>query len=170
MTGTLVFLGAGAALLLLLVLSWRGDSELELEEPDSPSDPAVMRQIIAPRDMAYVASLGMPKIQRFFVRERRRLALDWLRASRKEACRLLYAHAEAAKRSRDIRPMMEIRIACLFASFFLLYLAMAGLVRLFGPFRTPALLRSGEYLFTSLESLGRAAAGRGLLERQTYPA
>jgi len=168
MTEVLVFLGAGAALFLLLALwSRREDGELEPEGPIGPPDPSVMRRILAQQDMAYIASLRLPRIQRFFVRERSRLALAWLRASRDEGRRLLQRHAEAVRRQRDIRPMTEIRIAWLFASFLLASLTAAGLVRLCGPFRVPALRRSVEHLLGSLDSLGRMAGAPALLDSRS---
>jgi hypothetical protein len=163
-----VFLGTGAALILFM-LAWRdGDPGKELEEFDGPSSPLVMRRIIAQEDMLYVASLQMPHIRRFFLRERRRLALDWLRASRKEALRLLRSHKEAVRHSDDTRAAREIQIVAGFASFVVVYSAMAGTVRLFGPFRVPALLRSVEYLSDSLESLTRTMGGVVPLDRKAH--
>ncbi len=159
-----ISIATGAALFLLM-LAWRNsDIGLDSAELGGPSDPSIMRRIIAQEDLLYVASLHMPRIRHFFVRERRRLALDWLRSARQEALRLLRDHVEAVRRLGDLRPAAEVRIGAAFASFLCVYTVTAAMVYLFGPFRVPVLLRSGEYLFDSLEALGRTISGVAALE------
>jgi hypothetical protein len=170
MTELLIFLAAGTVLLLLVAASSRRHSaEMEPEELAGPPDPSVMRRILAPQDMAYIASLRIPGIQRLFVRERRRLALAWLRASREEASRQLRRHAHMVRCQREIRPATEIRIAWLFGSSQLTCLIMAGFVWSCGPFRVPVLLKSVDYLLGSLESLGRTAGNPDLMESGASP-
>ena len=160
MTGLLVFIGASAALILLLLVVKRpANGELA---PAGLPDRAIMERILAPEDARYIASLGLPRVHRLFLRERRRLAVRWLRAIRAEATRLFRLHTRAVRQARDVRPMTEVRVACAFALFMLNYAVIAGLVRWYGPFHTGAILRLLDSLSGAMGRLSRQlTAGAG---------
>ena len=156
MIGLIVFIGASAALILLLLIVNRpATSE---EAPAGLPDRAIMERILAPEDARYIASLRLPRVHRLFLRERRRLAVRWLRAIRAEATRLFELHTRAVRQTRDVRPMMEFRVACSFALFMLNYAVIVGLVQWYGPFRTSAVLRLFDSLSGAMERLSRQLA------------
>jgi hypothetical protein len=156
MTGLLVFIGASTALILLLLVIKRPATGEEA--PAGLPDRAIMERILAPEDAAYIASLRLPRVHRLFLRERRRLALRWLRAIRAEATRLFGLHTGAVRQTHDVRPMMEVRIACSFAVFMLNYAVIVGLVQWHGPFRTGAILRLFDSLSGAMGRLSRQLA------------
>jgi hypothetical protein len=157
MIGLLVFLGASVALvLLLLVVKHPATSE---EVPVGLPDRAIMERILAPEDSRYIASLRLPRVYRLFQRERRVLALAWLRAIRAEATRIFGLHTRAVRQTQDVRPMMEVRVACSFALFMLNYAVIVGLVRWYGPFGAGAVLRLFDSLSGAMERLSRQVAG-----------
>jgi hypothetical protein len=157
MTGLLVFIGASAALIIMLLLVVKRPAAGE-EAPAGAPDRAIMERILAPEDAAYIASLRLPRVRRLFLRERRRLAVAWLRAIRAEATRLFGAHTRAVRQTHDLRPMTEVRVACSFALFMLNYAVIAGLVQWYGPFRTSAILRWFDSLSGAMERLSRQLA------------
>jgi hypothetical protein len=153
----LVFLGASAALILLLLVVKRPAASEEV--PAGLPDRAIMERILSPEDARYIASLRLPRVYRLFLRDRRLLALAWLRAIRAEATRLFGAHTRAVRQTQDLRPMMEVRVACSFALFMLNYAVIAGLVRWYGPFGAGAILRVFDSLSGAMERLSRQVAG-----------
>jgi hypothetical protein len=156
MISVLVFLGASAALLLLLLIVKRPAAGEEL--PAGLPDRAIMERILAPEDARYVAGLRLPHVRRLFLRERRRLAIAWLRAIRAEATRLFGLHTRAVRQMQDVRPIMEVRVACSFALFMLNYAVIIGLVQWYGPLRTGAILRLFDSLSGAMERLARQVA------------
>jgi len=155
MIGLTAFIAASAALLLLLFLKPPAESE---EAPAGLPDRAFMERILAPEDARYIASLRLPRVHRLFLQERRRLAIAWLRANRAEATRLFALHRRAVRQTRDVSPMMEVRVACAFALFMLNYAAIVGLVQWVGPFRAGAILRLFDSLGGAMERLSRQVA------------
>jgi hypothetical protein len=159
----LVYLGAGVAVLVMLVLALARHSDDP--EPSGLPSRAVMDRALAGEDAAFIARLHDGRLERLFAAERRRLTLAWLRQTRGEAGRLHRAHAHGVRQTGDLRPITEIRIAGEFALFVLVCAALAALVRLSGPFRTRAFLRLLELGVGALETLGnRMAAGAGMAQ------
>ncbi len=153
----LVFLGAGVALILLLLIVKHPATGEEV--PAGLPDRAIMERILSAEDARYIASLRLPRVYRLFLRERRRLAIVWLRAIRAEAARLFGLHTRAVRQMQDVRPIMEVRVACSFALFMLNYAVVVGLVRWYGPFGAGAILRVFDSLSGAMERLSRQVAG-----------
>ena len=87
--------GLCAALAALLVLILRRNRDQEPGESyDSPNrlEPIVrlpnrilLDRCLSAEDLAFISSLESPRLMRLFLRERRRLAIAWLRQTRREA-------------------------------------------------------------------------------------
>lgn len=128
-----------AALLPPLTMKfWHVVYELATDQVCFP-DSAVMHRIVAREDLVYIAGLHSPRLYRLLIRERRRLALNWLHASRDAAYQLLQRHARAVRRPNGIHIITEARVACFLALAMLVSITLAGLVRSGGAFRARTL-------------------------------
>lgn len=128
----------------------RADAEYRLRLPSL----ALLNRCLSVEDFAFTAGLRSPEIARLFLRERRRLALQWLHLTRREAGRLLSFHVRAVRHAADLRPLTEVRLLIHLVLFLVVYETMAILVRLYGPFHAQALLRSLQSLAGVLSGLG----------------
>ena len=67
----------------------------------------LIRQALSPRDIAFVAARGFPKLFKRMQRERRRVALAYLTALHEDFTSLLHLAAVAASLSPDLAPAEE---------------------------------------------------------------
>ncbi|HEY1241131.1 MAG TPA: hypothetical protein VGF16_11270 [Bryobacteraceae bacterium] len=102
--------------------------------------------------MAFIAGLRSPAVLQLLLRERRRLALEWLRLTRREARRLLRLHLRSVRHSADLRPATEARLLLHFGMFVVVYEILVAMVRLYGPVRTQSFVRSVQRLADVLSS------------------
>ncbi len=152
--------GVAAVLLLLLWAVARRQNE-EAAGPPDPSEylvrlppPALLAKCFAVEDVRFAASLGSRPVLQLLLRERKRLALQWLRLTRAEARRLYRLHVRSARHAPDLQPSAEGRLLVHFGLFLLVYHMMTGLVLFYGPLRAQALIRSIESLANVLSALG----------------
>jgi hypothetical protein len=92
------------------------------------------------------------------VRERRRLAIAWLRQTRREAQRLLELHVRSVRYAADLRPGAEAKLFLAFGLFLLVYGMMLGFVFWYGPVTTRRFLESLQGLAGVLSQLGERIA------------
>ncbi len=165
MTGLMILIGLVMALLLLFWAAGRGRAanlganRTEEESPVRLPPKALLGRCLSIEDVEFAAQLGCPRIVRLLLRERRRLALKWLRQSRREAGRLLRQHVRAARHARDLRPAAEVRLWFHAGLFLMVYEVLMTAVRLYGPFRTRAFVRSVFAMAGVLANLGDRIAG-----------
>jgi len=157
----LIIVGFGAALLFLFWLAG-GRRDPGSPVPDDLSSEYLVRlpprgllaRCLAVEDVEYAATLRSPVVLRLLLRERRRLALGWLRQTRREASRLFRLHIRMARHAPDLRPVAELKLFCQVGVFFLLYQVLAGTVHLYGPFRARTFVNSVQSLADVLAHLG----------------
>ena len=116
----------------------QGDSEYQVRLPR----PDLLRRCLSEKDVAFAANLRSPAILRLLLHERRRLALEWLRSTRREASRLYRLHVLAVRHAEDLRPAAEAKLLIQVCLFLAVHEIMSVLVQFYGPFRTQAFLRS----------------------------
>lgn len=131
---------AGALLILLWVAVRRNVSDASrAAEPDfEPCLPprALMQRILSIEDVEFAAVLQAPGVLRLLLEERRRLALAWLRQTRREAGRLVERHVREARHAAGLRPAIEIRLFAHMTLFLATYQVLLAGVWFWGPFRT----------------------------------
>jgi len=141
MTVILLYIAAGlllAACLLRLVLKGSGDDGSELNAPHdfwsaSGSVAHFAERIFGNEDWEYVQSFGSKTLSRKFLKERKALALSWLRSARSEARALMRVHRTASRTSPNLKLSVEFRIQYAYVGF-LFYCALLGLaIRARGP-------------------------------------
>ncbi len=138
-----------ALLLLILLIFWvqraiassRGGELPEVERDltalqfELPPRTLVER-IFAPQDWEFVSRQAPPQIQRMFLKERRAIALLWLRQTRRQAACLVDFHLRVIRRNVNLRPAVEIRLAFQYVLFLLESEVLGVLIWLVGPFHS----------------------------------
>jgi hypothetical protein len=171
MIQVLIFLGPAAVLVLLLLLLWRQsgtegnivkaeDSEeaqggAAMVPPELPP-PMLLERVFAAQDFEFVSTHAPREAQRVFVRERRAMALSWLRETRKQAARLMGHHLSAVRRDAGLNPATEGKIAVHFALFQMGHGLVWSLVWSLGPFRARKLV---SYAFGRMDQLALLLEG-----------
>jgi len=145
MNHLLIFLFVGLLFMVLLLLwalkinrtaSRNGEhGDLSVEEFERPSL-VLADRIFSSQDWDFVRREASYELQREFQRERKRVALLWLKQTRREAARLMKFHRRTIRHNIDVNPSVEIRLAVNYLSFLFLCSVLQVLIRVRGPFRT----------------------------------
>lgn len=159
-------LAIGVLLLLLLlgvaVKGWLASrdsadlpcSEDELGQEHCPSE--FVGRIFSPADWRYVRGMKSPEIEKLFRKERRTVALVWVRQTSFGIRRIMRQHAAIARQSSNLRPATELKIFLQFAAL----LATCGAIRvgidLAGPMRIGGLARYAHNLAQQVVQVERS--------------
>lgn len=136
-------------LLLLAVTAWwiwdafahRGAAEVLAPPQRGPALGNVRAQrdlcerIFGQRDWDFVSRETSSEIRRTFQRERTVLAIAWLRRTRLQVSQVMRAHVAVARRSDDLQPVTELRIALSYSLFLILCNSLIGWIWLYSPVR-----------------------------------
>ena len=157
------------ALLFFLLVVWRRETKNGSGTGGSLPDPseylvrlpkrALLDRCLSPEDMEFVAMLRSPALLHLLVYERRRLALAWLRQTRREAVRLFRLHVRTVRHASGLRPAAEAQLFSAVGLFLIVHGVMVGSVCLYGPLRTRRFLESLRMLADILSRLGGRIAG-----------
>lgn len=168
MSELLFFLALSLALLVLLLL-WasRGARVAANQEEIAGVQEALAalqlagpprtleEKIFAGRDWEFVSKRTPRPIQLEFLNDRKKLALSWLRESRKKVAEVLALHRTAARQWSSLRPAAELGLVVHYLFFLMVYAILFGLIWLRGPF---ALRRMVSYASELAEQLSISAA------------
>lgn len=97
---------------------------------------AAIKRIFATDDMKYIAESAAQDVQRFFLKERKRLATQWLRTTQKQVAQLMDIHLRLASYTHEPSPRFEFKLTANYLSFILTANGLLVLLWLFGPFET----------------------------------
>jgi len=160
--------GLCAVLAVLLLLLWRRSTQEEADwsseaahRPEIPvrlPDRTILERCLSSEDLEFISSFESQALLRLFMRERRRLAVAWLRQTRWEARRLLRLHVSSVRYAADLRPGAEAKLFLAAGLFLLVYGAMLGIVSWYGPLRTRRFLKTVQVLAAILSQLGERIA------------
>ena len=95
---------------------------------------ALVERIFAPQDWQFVSTLTPPEVRSIFLRERKALALSWLRQTRKRTGMLMDFHRKAVRTNIDLNPSFELRLAVGYLLFLFSYQVLCSMIWLWGPF------------------------------------
>jgi hypothetical protein len=167
----ILIISISLALLFFLWLVARRSASDSAAQLDHPSDSeylvrlpprALLDRFLSADDVEYAATLNSPALLRLVVRERRRLAMAWLRQTRREAGRLFRLHHRMVRQAEGLRPAAEMKLVLVAGSFLVVSAVMMAAVELYGPLRTRRFLESVRKLAEILSKLGdRIAEGIG---------
>lgn len=165
MSEVVLFTGLGLVLLVLMaVLLYRfkssGAAQESMPRPGVPLSVEIPQELVerlfGSDDWNFVRAQGSEQLSRLFLRERRELALSWMRGVRERASGLMNSHRLAARASSDLKPLDELRVAVYYLLFELLCRSLALAVWLRGPVALAGLIERIDYLSGQLS---RAAGG-----------
>ena len=148
---------AGAVLLLLLIaLAIKGWlHSRELQDPALPTadeDGAsicpeeFVSRVFSRDDGDFVRKLGASDIERLFQKERRKVALLWVRQTSLMIRKLMAAHARAARQSQNLEFAMEISILAQFVVSMAACAALSFAIQIAGPSVVPSLAQFAQRL------------------------
>jgi hypothetical protein len=71
---------------------------------------AIIKRIFANEDMEFISQTGTADVQRFFLKERKRLAIQWLRMTQTQVTRLMDLHLRLASYTYEPSPRFELKL------------------------------------------------------------
>jgi hypothetical protein len=160
----------GLLLLLLLLLAARGISAArglavrsDLPLCDDAADFATCPQEFVPRifsrvDWEFVSQTKSPKLAKLFRRERKAVALLWVRQTSATIQRVMKEHAIAVRGSHDLEFTAEIKLALRYAELMLLCGALFLAIQSAGPLWLSGLALYADSLSRSITEAQQAFA------------
>ena len=151
MTGFIVALGLGSAILLLcarlIIQTLKRSRFITMDDflkaratLDSVIlEKAVMERIFAVEDEEFISHERRPEVKNLFERERKALAVQWLRTTQREIARLMDMHLRLASYTHNPDSHFEVELAINYAAFFVGSRLFLLLVFLAGPFKAARL-------------------------------
>jgi hypothetical protein len=115
---------------------------------------AAIRRIFATDDIEFISQTGSRAVQRFFLKERKRLAVEWLRGTQKQVAHLMNLHLKLASYTYEPSPRFEFNLSVRYLCFILAANGLLVLLYLFGPFQASQIasytMRSAEHFCSVL--------------------
>lgn len=96
---------------------------------------AVMERIFAAEDAAFISREGAPELVAFFEKERKALAIKWLKKTRAELSELIDMHLKLASYTRNPSPRFEIGLSVRYLAFVVGSHIALLLILIRGPFK-----------------------------------
>ncbi len=173
MSDLIFSVGIGVAFLVLLLLwaqrsaraplsrreSFRAEEALGTFQLGLPTR-VLAERIFAQEDWDYVARQAPPEVRRAFLRERKTLALAWLRQTRQQVGRLMRFHLRAVHRNARLAPGVELRLTAHYLVFLMVYQVLSSLIWLRGPFAVQGMVGFASDVAQDLSNLyGRLLVG-----------
>jgi len=110
---------------------------------------AAIKRIFANEDMEFISQAGTGDVQRFFLKERKRLAIQWVRMTQKQVAHLMDLHLKLASYTYEPSPRSEGRLTVNHVCFILASNGVSVFLWLFGPFKAVRIVaytvRAAEY-------------------------
>jgi len=140
--GTLILL-LGLRLVLQSSSTPRQDHSVSMEELTKAREAldtvfvesAAIRRIFSPEDMEFVAHSGPHRAQHLFLKERKALAIQWLRKTQKEVALLMDIHLRLAGYTLEPSPKFELQLTARYFAFRIVSYLLLLLLWLRGPFK-----------------------------------
>ncbi|MHB8500715.1 MAG: hypothetical protein ACYDCG_12015 [Candidatus Acidiferrales bacterium] len=93
------------------------------------AETAAIKRVFADEDKEFVSRTGTPDVERVFLKERKRLAIQWVRMTQRQVADLMNLHLKLASYTHVPSPKSEAKLT---ASYFCFVLASNGLLILLG--------------------------------------
>lgn len=148
MSGAISFLVLGSFLLVVLFLFLRR-SRTPPAKIRRPSEAHVALSVLqsellpdwfvdrlfSEEDWNFTHSQNAPEIPALFDRERKTVALSWLKETRGHVSQLMDFHVRLARQRPDLKPSVEAKLTLEYLQFRLVCTLLAGMIRTMGPCR-----------------------------------
>jgi hypothetical protein len=96
---------------------------------------AIMKRIFSVEDADFMKGSATPVVKCLFLKERKTLALNWFRKTRKQVATLMDIHLRLVSYTHDPNPGLELSLTVKYLSFLIVSNIVLLLVWLLGPFR-----------------------------------
>ncbi len=151
-------------LLLLLAVAVKGSLALretpELAGSDESGQeacpPEFVSKIFSHDDWTYVRGMKSTGLEKLFRKERKSVALVWVRQTSSGIRRIMREHAAAARQSSNLEPATELKIFLQFAALLMTCGAMRAGIHVAGPLWVGGLARFAQNLVQQLAEAERA--------------
>ncbi len=100
-----------------------------------------IKKIMSAEDLAFIRTSGTPHVQRFFKRERKKLAIQWLRRTQTQVAQLMDLHLRLAGCTSAPDPEFELELSLQYLAFLLVTNAVLAVTWAAGPFEASRLMR-----------------------------
>lgn len=97
---------------------------------------AAIKRIFAGEDMVFISRTSTRDVQRFFLKERKGLAIQWLRMTQRQVASLMDIHLKLASYTYEPSPRFEFGLTLNYLWFLIASNAILVLLWLRGPFET----------------------------------
>jgi uncharacterized membrane protein YqjE len=97
---------------------------------------AAIQRVFSAEDAEFISHSGSLELQHLFLKERKALAMHWLRKTQKQVAHLMGLYLRLASYTIESNPASELKLAVKYALFLLLSNVVLFLLWLRGPFRT----------------------------------
>jgi hypothetical protein len=94
-----------------------------------------IKRIFSSEDKEFISRSGAEDVQRLFLRERKKLAIQWLRMIQRKLAHLMDLHLRLASYTYDPRPKLELKLSAKYLNLIAVSHIVLLLVRLRGPFK-----------------------------------
>ena len=134
--------GAALVLIILLVVTLRLLASRSLQEPPlergeeditEACPEEFVSRIFSRDDWEFVRGIKCGGIERLFSRERKRVALAWVRQTSAMIRRVMRGHAEAARQSRNLEVSVEVSILTQYLALMAVCAILSLAIQLAGP-------------------------------------
>lgn len=170
MTGAILFLTVGSFLLVVLFLFLRhtsspssrinGRSEaqevLNTLQVELLPDWFVDR-LFSKEDWEYVKGQNAPGVPHMFDKERKAVALSWLKQTWEHVAQLMDFHVRLSRQRPDLKPSAEVKLTLEYVQFQLLCKVLAAMIRIVGPVRVRAVAGRAADMATHLGEVSEKA-------------
>jgi hypothetical protein len=151
MTYLISFVLIGAVFIALLLLwVFRSESSSPLSEANAEfflleelprPDRLLIDRLFDEADWDLVSKETRPEVAQVFLRDRTRLAIEWLHHTRRQAARLMTLHRRVVRHNVELKPYLEMKLAVNYLAFVLLCSLLHVVIRARGPFRATRMAR-----------------------------
>jgi hypothetical protein len=112
---------------------------------------AAIKRIFSSDDMEYIVRAGAYDIRRFFLKERKRLAIQWLRMTQRQVAQLMDLHLKLAGYTYEPSPSFEFKLTVKHLCFMFVSNVLLAFLWLRGPFEAVKLVT---YTLQTVEYFG----------------
>jgi len=96
---------------------------------------AAIKRILSTEDMEFISRSGAEDVRRLFLKERKTLALQWLRMTQRRLAHLMDLHLRLASYTYDPRPKIELKLSAKYLNLIVASHIVLLLLWLGGPFK-----------------------------------
>jgi hypothetical protein len=96
---------------------------------------AAIQRIFSSEDMEFISRSGTVDVRRLFLKERKTLALQWLRMIQRQLAHLMDLHLRLASYTYDPRPKFELKLSAKYLNVIVVSHIVLLLLRIRGPFK-----------------------------------